>query len=126
MKKSVVSIIATASATLVAGTVFAQTAQTWIEIESDQQMVAPFEMTVDQLEEMNIVTADGETIGEVEEVLGSSDGQPGAFAVEVGGFLGIGEKDAIVTFDQVSMEGNALQVDMTTEEVEALPEWNDD
>ncbi|WP_099864366.1 PRC-barrel domain-containing protein [Pararhizobium haloflavum] len=96
-----------------------------IEIETDAQMVAPFEVSVDQLEDMNVMTADGETIGEIEEVLGTADGQPTALALEVGGFLGIGDKDVIVMLDQVTMVDGSISLDMTKEEIEALPEWND-
>jgi sporulation protein YlmC with PRC-barrel domain len=96
-----------------------------IEIESDSQMVSEFNLTVEQLEDMNILDAAGETIGEVEEVLGTDDGTPTAFSAEVGGFLGVGDTDVVIPFDQVTLNDDNLQVDMTQEQVEALDRWED-
>ena len=122
MKKTALTI--TAAAIAFSTSAIAQTGN-WIEIDTDDQTVEQFQMTVDQLEDMDLFTADGERIGEIEEVLGTQDGQPTAFAAEVGGFLDIGDTDVIVPFDQVTMTDNQLQVDMTKEEVEALDRWED-
>ena len=119
-----ISAILAFSALGFAATASAQTA-TWIEIESDEQMVGAFNMTVDQLEDLDLYDMNGEAIGEIEEVLGSQDGTPTAFAAEVGGFLDLGDTDVVIPFDQVTLEGDRLQIDMTEEEVEALERWND-
>lgn len=108
---------------LLAGTATAQTA--WVEIEDDTLMVAPMELSVDQIEDMDVYTADGEEIGEVEEVLGTAQDAATAIALEVGGFLGVGEREVIVPIDQVTLQEDRLVVDMTEEEIEALEDWDD-
>lgn len=122
MKKFLVALAASQIALVTAAT--AQTGA-WIEIDDDALAVDQFEMTVDQLEDMDVVNMEGEVIGEVEEVLGTADGTATAFAVEIGGFLGIGETDAIVPFDQVTAADGELQVEMDAAAVEALERWDD-
>ena len=119
--------VLTAAIVTFAPPAFAQTsaAPAMVEIEEDDLIVAPLNVTVDDLEDMDVVSADGEDIGDVEEVLGGADGQAAALALEVGGFLGVGERDVIVPLDQVTMQGDDLVLDMTQEEVEALPVWDD-
>ncbi|ESR23316.1 PRC-barrel domain-containing protein [Lutibaculum baratangense] len=121
MKKQLLPILA---AGLLAAT--AAGAQTYQEVEDDTLSVAPLNMTVEQVEDADVVGASGEEIGEVDEVLMEA-GEINALAVDVGGFLGIGEKTVIVPLDRFSVaaEGDDLMLDMTKEELEALPEWND-
>jgi sporulation protein YlmC with PRC-barrel domain len=122
MKKFAIALAASHLALVTAAT--AQTGA-WIEIDDDALAVDQFQMTVDELEDMDVVNMEGEVIGEVEEVLGTADGTATAFAVEIGGFLGIGETDAIVPFDQVTAADGELQVEMDAAAVEALERWND-
>ena len=94
-------------------------------IEQDDIMVPGLAMRVDDVEDMNVVDAAGETIGEVDEVLGTSDGRPVAVVVEVGGFLGIGEKEVIVDLARLTKNGDNLVLAMSRVEIEALPTWGD-
>ncbi|MCO0614936.1 PRC-barrel domain-containing protein [Lutimaribacter sp. EGI FJ00015] len=48
-----------------------------------------------------------ETIGQINEIVLSSDGQVRAFVIGVGGFLGVGEQDIAVTMDQVTFASDA-------------------
>ena len=98
---------------------------TWLEIEDDALMVAPMSLSVDQIEDMDVYTSDGEEIGDVEEVLGTSQGEATALALEVGGFLGIGEREVIVPIDQLTMQEDRIVLDMTKEQIEALEDWAD-
>ena len=68
----------------------------------------------------------GEEIGEVEEVLADGSGQPVAVAAEVGGFLGVGERSVTIALDQLRLDGEHLVSGLTKEQLEALPEWEDD
>lgn len=95
-----------------------------IEIETDDQVIPEFEATVDKLEDMEIYGISGGTIGEIEDVLGTTDGKATAFAVEVGGFLGIGDTEVVVPFDRVDWEDGQLRVDMDAEEIDALERWD--
>ncbi|MGF7161665.1 hypothetical protein FHS85_003306 [Rhodoligotrophos appendicifer] len=95
--------------------------QALVEIDKDDVMVQPYNMTVDDVEDMDIVDANGKEIAEVDEVLGTADGTPTAVSVDVGGFLGIGSKEVIIGLDQLTLAGDKLTLDMTKEQVEALP-----
>lgn len=97
----------------------------YIEIESEDQVVSELNLTVEQIEDMDVYDASGEEIGEVEEVLGSADGTPTTLAIEVGGFLDIGDTDALVELSEVTIVDDQIQIDMTREEIEALPTWED-
>lgn len=99
-------------------------AQTYQAIDDEALNVDPLNVTVGDLEDMDLLNASGEEIGEVEEVL-MEGGQIAGIAVEAGGFLGIGDKTVVVPLDQVTVEGDDLMTNLTEEEIEALPEWED-
>lgn len=103
----------------------AQTAGNLVEVEDESQMVDAFNLSVDDVDDMEIYSANGDEIGDVEEVLMDADGKMVALVAEVGGFLGIGEREVMLRFDQVEQRGDDLVVDMTEEQVEQLPEWDD-
>jgi hypothetical protein len=97
----------------------------WQEAEDESAMVAPFNVTVDDLEEMHVYGPGGGEIGEVEDVLAGPGGQPGALAVEAGGFLGVGDRTVVVGLDQLRAENDRLVTGLTKEQIEGLPEWDD-
>ncbi|MBM9596096.1 PRC-barrel domain-containing protein [Roseitranquillus sediminis] len=77
------------------------------------------------LDEADVVTQDGENLGEVENVLIDAGGTPVAIVVEAGGFLGIGDSDRVIPLDRLTWDNGNYMVNITREEVEALPEWDD-
>ena len=77
------------------------------------------------MEDIDVVTVGGENLGEIEAVLVDQTGTPMAVAVEVGGFLGIGDSDRVISLDRLSWGDGAYTVDITEDEVEQLPEWED-
>lgn len=99
-------------------------AQTYQAVEDETLNVEPFNITVGDLDDMDVVNAQGDEIGEVEDVL-MEGGEIAGVAVEVGGFLGIGDKTVVVPLDQLSLQGDDLVTNLTEEELEALPEWDD-
>ncbi|WP_051630573.1 PRC-barrel domain-containing protein [Afifella pfennigii] len=119
---------ATACAALLLAGTAAHAQGAWAEIEDDDMVVDipvdPPRYTVDDIDDMDIVGSDGEKIGEVEDVLGSSDGTSMAVAAEVGGFLGMGEHVVIIPLDNARIVNGKLVVAMTAEEIEALDEWS--
>ncbi len=64
---------------------------------------------------------------EIGDLIIDQDGQVVAVVVNVGGFLGMGEKDVAIDWNKVKMSGNAddrdLRVDMTREELETASEF---
>ena len=105
------------------GTVHAQTA--WTEIDDDDLLVEPIGMTVDDLEDADLYSDTGNEIGEVDEVLMGDDGTSMAVSLDVGGFLGIGEKHVAIPLDQLTRTQDGVQVGMSKDELEALPEFDD-
>lgn len=96
-----------------------------VEIEQDDLVVRPFNLTVDQIEDMDLVDASGAEIGDIEELLADSSGQVAAVTVEAGGFLGIGEREAVVGIDQIRLIDDRLVTELTKEQIEQLPTWDD-
>jgi len=95
------------------------------EIKDDNRVIQPFNLTVDQLEDRNIVDASGEKIGEIDEVLENAAGQPVAVVVETGGFLGIGDRDVVLGLDQVRLDGDRLITTLSSDQLKNLPKWKD-
>jgi len=94
------------------------------ESEDDNKMVAPLNASVDVVEDMDIFDANGKKIAEVDAVLEDSSGEIKGVAIEYGGFLGFGDKGAILTLDQVKAQDGKLITDVTEEQLTTLPAWN--
>jgi hypothetical protein len=94
----------------------------------DDLIVPSLYMTVAQLKQRNVVGPAGEPIGGIEAVLADDTGKVVAVVVEVGGFLGIGEKDVLVRLNQLRPDPRHLDSQLITTmsraEMEALPEWD--
>jgi hypothetical protein len=72
--------------------------------------------------------AANESIGDINEVVLSKDGQVAAVIVGVGGFLGIGEREVAISFDSLRMVADSnqnavLTVNTTKESLKNAPEW---
>ncbi|MBJ6372155.1 PRC-barrel domain-containing protein [Sedimentitalea arenosa] len=91
--------------------------------------VAPEEVTADQLENARVYDSKNEWIGEVSKIVMDADGSVDTLVVDVGGFLGIGEKPVGLDFTafnlQKSVEGNEVRasVKATKAELETMPEY---
>jgi len=90
-------------------------------------------MTAEELTGKRVHDANGEWIGEVDKVLMSQDGNSAEKAVvDVGGFLGIGEKPVAVDLSDLMMKKEAdgddmqLYVNATKEQLEAMPTYQAD
>ena len=115
---------ALAAAAGLAAAAAAQSPSSYHEVEDDATVVAPFGITADELEDMDLFGPTGEQIGEVEEVLAGADGQPAAFAVETEELLGLGGKEVVLAFDRVELV-DRLTTFLDEGEIETLPEWDD-
>ena len=108
------------------GFVYAQANPTGVHKAEDKSvMVQPLNVTIDDLEEMEIYGPNGEEVGEVEAVLVDASAQPVAIAAEVGGFLGMGEKEVVIGLDQLAQDGDHLKINMTKDQIGALPDFDD-
>lgn len=70
----------------------------------------------------------GETIGDVNEIVLGNDGKIHAVVIGVGGFLGIGEREVAVSYDQVRFDrdangNNVISMNATKDQLQAAPAW---
>ncbi len=69
----------------------------------------------------------GESVGEISDLIIDQDGKVGAFLVNVGGFLAMGEKRIAIDWNAVTMSGNTgdqdPQVDMTRDDLQSAPSY---
>ena len=95
------------------------------EIDDDDIVVQPFNLTADQMDDMKVTTVDGETIGEIEEVLADASRAPVAVAVEVDDLLDLDDEERIIGLDQLRLEGGRFATDLSKSDIEGLPVWDD-
>lgn len=85
---------------------------------------APAHVLASDLDDEDIYGLNDEDVGEVEDLVLNMDGSVAAVVVEVGGFLGIGEKDVLVDWNAIEMvqDGDDLRLvapGLTREALEA-------
>lgn len=87
-------------------------------------------LTADKLDDANVYGINGEEIGEIDELILTAEGQIDRVVLEVGGFLGIGEREVAVPFDRMTIlrrtgvaDDFRIYMDSTAERLEALPEY---
>jgi len=107
----------------VGGSAFAQ--QAWTEVEDGDMMVDALNMTVDQLDDMTLYDATGESIGELDDILMDAATGEMVASLDVGGFLGMGEKDVLISMDELTASDDGVMTSLTREQLEALPEYED-
>ena len=119
-----------AAADVAAGTDMAAGATaTRTPIAREGYVAAGAELTADQLEGAAVYDGNDERIGEVGELVLTPEGQVNQVVIDVGGFLGIGEKPVALPMDQVDIlrqdGGDDLRVYLpqTKEELDALPRF---
>ena len=85
-----------------------------------------------QLLAVRVYSGDDERIGEIDRWIGEAPGRfPKAAVVNVGGFLGLGDREVAIPSDRLTLmvdtNGNGMRVyvEMTEEEIEGLPEIAD-
>ncbi|MBU3030504.1 PRC-barrel domain-containing protein [Paracoccus marinaquae] len=90
------------------------------------QQQAANELRLDWITDATVTAPDGSGIGDINDLIVDGEtGQMIAAIIGVGGFLGIGEKQIAVPFDQLTVNYDAQEItsDLTKEEAEAAPEY---
>lgn len=121
-------ILATAAvALLMSGPAFADTAA---NVEKDGYAPIEFSMVeADSLEGASVYTADDTNIGEISQLLIDANGKTERAVIDVGGFLGLGEKPVAVPFEVLTIlkqsDGDDVRVYIgaTQEELDAMPKY---
>jgi sporulation protein YlmC with PRC-barrel domain len=112
------TITLAAAATLMTATAaFAQAEiRAPIVVLPEAAATAPAHVLAGQLDDYDVYGADGKEIGEIEDVVLNMDGSVAAVVLEVGGFLGIGEKDVLVEWDalEITTENNDIRITAPT------------
>ncbi len=97
--------------------------QVLVEVEDSETLLDVFNITVDELKGMTIYGEEGKQVGHIDAILATPDGKVAAVTADVGGFLGIGEREVVIPASKIRFEGLRMSLPMTKEEVEALPKW---
>lgn len=117
-------LAAAAALTFTSAPVLAQS--NWSEV-SDAARVEAFDMSADATEDLDVVDASGNKIGEVEDVL-SKGADPEALGVEFEGISDYSPKkdvDVVIPLDRFTLDGERLKLDASAEEVEAMETYDD-
>jgi sporulation protein YlmC with PRC-barrel domain len=70
-----------------------------------------------------VYSSNNENIGEIEDVVMGPNNQVQAALIDVGGFLGIGERRIAVPISDLKLDGDKLSTSMTKQQVEELPRY---
>lgn len=74
----------------------------------------------------DIVGANNEKIGEVDDVIVAGSGKAKAVLVDVSGFLGIGGKDVAIPIEEIQPQEDRIMVSgLTKESVKKMPEYKE-
>jgi hypothetical protein len=105
------------------------------EIAGSQADIAFTSITTDELVGTAVYGSEDNWVGEIGELALTEDGQIQAVIVDVGGFLGIGEKPVALSMEQIQLRrgeggifGDDLRayVNATEEELESMEAWEED
>ncbi|MDF1710457.1 MAG: PRC-barrel domain-containing protein [Paracoccaceae bacterium] len=104
---------------------------TWEQSERQQDQVSLSDITTEELIGAPAYGSENEWLGEVSELSLGQDGEVESVIVDVGGFLGIGEKPVALPMDQVELrvqDGDELRVHInhTEDELDAMETWESD
>ena len=86
-------------------------------------------LTAEDLEGAYVYSAEDETVGEIGSLIMGDNGQVNQVVINVGGFLGLGEKPVAVTWDELQVMKNVegsdfrIYIDSSEEALEAQPEY---
>ncbi|MBZ2168120.1 PRC-barrel domain-containing protein [Marinobacter sp. F4216] len=76
---------------------------------------------------VTVSTSGDEEVGEVNDLIINKDGQVVGVVIGVGGFLGMGEKDVAIAWDEVQRAGKAedleLKIDQSRETLMSAPDF---
>ena len=85
------------------------------------------DLTTEDVTGARVYDANDEWIGEVNSLIIASDGQLREAIIDVGGFLGMGEKQVSLTMEELTIQqGNGdlrIYLDATEEQLNQMPEW---
>ena len=98
--------------------------------DGEAEMVDWTNVSTDELLGTRVYSNDNEWVGDLSELVLADDGNVQAAIIDVGGFLGIGEKPVEMSLEQVELRrtnGGSLRayVSASEEELDQMPRWED-
>lgn len=99
---------------------------------SEVEMADIQQLKSDEVEGSYVYGTNDETVGEIDALIMDTDGQVLEAVINVGGFLGIGEKPVKVAFDRIQVlkgedgEDFRFYIESSEEKLEAMPEYEED
>ena len=110
-----------------AQTAEAQPAATDVVTEQPQAVAASTEITAEELTGVAVYDSTNEWIGEVSEIILTPEGEVKEAVIDVGGFLGIGEKPVALALEELTIQRDAdgddlrVMTALTKEQLEGKP-----
>ncbi|HEX5764351.1 MAG TPA: PRC-barrel domain-containing protein [Woeseiaceae bacterium] len=102
-----------------------QQAQDRMANAGDSAMDSLDTLGTDEIVGKSVVSQQGEEIGTIDEVVMDTNSQQQLAVIDVGGFLGIGEKSVAISFDQLELSDDGrVQSDLTRETLQSQPEYD--
>jgi ribosomal 30S subunit maturation factor RimM len=96
-----------------------------LALAQDGEAQEPLDVdALQEIEDMDVMNADGEEIGEIEEVLVDGSGRIVAVTVEIGGIMDIGDEELVLTLDNLTWREDGFVLDLTEDEMAALPRFD--
>ncbi len=92
--------------------------------------IDPATLTAEDLDGATVYEPSGDSVGEISEIVVAQDGEIDTVVIDVGGFLGIGEKPVALSFDELEItQGQGLaelrvEIDHSQDALEAMETWN--
>ena len=86
------------------------------------------EMRASKLIGTSVKNQAGESIGDINEVVLTKEGQIAAVVIGVGGFLGIGEREVAVSFESLRLSHDenknaVISLNATKDSLKSAPQW---
>jgi len=86
------------------------------------------DISVNELINKSVKNGTGETVGDINDIRIGADGNIAAVVVGVGGFLGLGEKNVALPYEQLSFTrdgdgGLLVTANVTKDSLQTAPEW---
>ena len=120
-------IAAFASALLMSTAALAQSdsLSSWVEIEDDSVLIPELNVTVDDLDDMDLYDLSGQEIGEVDDVLGPDAATATAVSIEIEQGFMKGDKEVILDVADLAIVDGRLVTDLTAAELDAMAPHED-
>ncbi|RRQ21063.1 PRC-barrel domain-containing protein [Thiohalobacter thiocyanaticus] len=82
-----------------------------------------YSRSADELEGTEVVDSAGENVGTIKHVVFMRDRHSAHAVISTGGLLGLGERDIVVSLDELDTVGEELQLKNTKEQIQARKEY---